>query len=239
MKKALELDPLRERPELDFSKGVRGKYYHRMQEGTNIVLLAPRPHGSLPHLRSRQRRPPQVPGPDRREAGRKARLNSPPFITCHKVSRHTHPLPAYDHSIAHPGETPHHEETSPRHRRPAPPHRRPRRRLPDMPPMKEGLWKIRMTDNTPGQTPTDNTYSLCRNHAWDEQARQLTRKFLTGCTTASDVKSGNIRTIVQSCKVAAAPSPPKPSSPPTATPTTAPNRPAPSPRRSPASRRTR
>jgi len=41
MKKASELDPLRERPDLDFSKGVRGKYYDRMREGTNIVLLAP------------------------------------------------------------------------------------------------------------------------------------------------------------------------------------------------------
>ena len=41
MKKASELDPLRQRPDLDFSKGVRGKYYQRMQEGTNIVLLAP------------------------------------------------------------------------------------------------------------------------------------------------------------------------------------------------------
>jgi hypothetical protein len=41
MKKASELDPLRERPELDFSKGTRGKYYDRMQEGTNIVLIAP------------------------------------------------------------------------------------------------------------------------------------------------------------------------------------------------------
>jgi len=41
MKKAAELDPLRERPDLDFSKAVRGKYYDRMKEGTNIVLLAP------------------------------------------------------------------------------------------------------------------------------------------------------------------------------------------------------
>ena len=38
MKKASELDPLAPRPSLDFSKGVRGK---RMQEGTNIVLIAP------------------------------------------------------------------------------------------------------------------------------------------------------------------------------------------------------
>ena len=28
-------------PEIDFSGGVRGKYYNRYQEGTNIVLLEP------------------------------------------------------------------------------------------------------------------------------------------------------------------------------------------------------
>ncbi|MEO7029053.1 MAG: hypothetical protein ABI147_06585 [Acidobacteriaceae bacterium] len=32
--------PLVPRP-LDLSKAVRGKYYDRMQEGSNIVLLAP------------------------------------------------------------------------------------------------------------------------------------------------------------------------------------------------------
>ena len=41
MKKPIELDPLAERPGLDFSKGIRGKYYDRMQEGTNVVLIAP------------------------------------------------------------------------------------------------------------------------------------------------------------------------------------------------------
>ena len=41
MKKPSELDPLAPRPNLDFSKGVRGKFYERMQEGTNIILLAP------------------------------------------------------------------------------------------------------------------------------------------------------------------------------------------------------
>jgi len=41
MKKASELDPLAPRPSLDFSKGVRGKYFKRMQQGTNIVLIAP------------------------------------------------------------------------------------------------------------------------------------------------------------------------------------------------------
>jgi hypothetical protein len=41
MKKATELDPLAPRPALDFSKGVRGKHFSRMQQGTNIVLIAP------------------------------------------------------------------------------------------------------------------------------------------------------------------------------------------------------
>jgi len=36
----VEADPLEPRP-LDLSKAVRGKYYDRIQEGTNIVLLAP------------------------------------------------------------------------------------------------------------------------------------------------------------------------------------------------------
>jgi hypothetical protein len=41
MSKANPPDPLATRPSLDFSKGVRGKHYDRMQEGTNIVLIAP------------------------------------------------------------------------------------------------------------------------------------------------------------------------------------------------------
>jgi hypothetical protein len=39
-KPAAKLDPLAPRP-LDLSKAVRGKYYDRVQEGTNIILLAP------------------------------------------------------------------------------------------------------------------------------------------------------------------------------------------------------
>ncbi len=42
MKKSPELDPLAERPNLDFSKGVRGKYAARIQEqGTNVALIDP------------------------------------------------------------------------------------------------------------------------------------------------------------------------------------------------------
>ena len=36
-----EFDPMSPRPNLDFSKGVRGKYYDRMKAGTNIVLIDP------------------------------------------------------------------------------------------------------------------------------------------------------------------------------------------------------
>jgi hypothetical protein len=35
------LDPLAPRPDLDFSKGVRGKYHQRMRQGTNVVIIAP------------------------------------------------------------------------------------------------------------------------------------------------------------------------------------------------------
>jgi len=41
MKKSREPDSLAERPALDFSKGVRGKHHKRVEEGTNIVLIAP------------------------------------------------------------------------------------------------------------------------------------------------------------------------------------------------------
>ena len=40
-KKTGKLDPLSERPNLDFSKGVRGKYSNLLAEGTNLVILDP------------------------------------------------------------------------------------------------------------------------------------------------------------------------------------------------------
>ena len=39
-KKSPEPDPLAERPALDFSKGVRGKYYKPIQQGTNVAIIA-------------------------------------------------------------------------------------------------------------------------------------------------------------------------------------------------------
>jgi ribosomal 50S subunit-associated protein YjgA (DUF615 family) len=41
MSKAKQLDPLAPRPNLDFSKGVRGKYANLLKRGTNVVVLDP------------------------------------------------------------------------------------------------------------------------------------------------------------------------------------------------------
>ena len=41
MKKAKQASEDTMRPEYDFAKGVRGKYFARYQRGTNVVLLEP------------------------------------------------------------------------------------------------------------------------------------------------------------------------------------------------------
>jgi hypothetical protein len=41
MKKAKQASEVPMRPEYDFAKGVRGKYFERYQQGTNVVLLEP------------------------------------------------------------------------------------------------------------------------------------------------------------------------------------------------------
>jgi hypothetical protein len=42
MKKAPKLDPLAPRPNLDFSKGVRGKYANLLAEGTHLAVIDPK-----------------------------------------------------------------------------------------------------------------------------------------------------------------------------------------------------
>jgi hypothetical protein len=73
--------------------------------------------------------------------------------------------------------------------------------FPDMPPIKEGLWKIHSVDTTPGQPPTESNISICRDHAYDQYVRGLTQKTLTTCSTISDVKLGSKRTLTVSCKI--------------------------------------
>ena len=46
----------------------------------------------------------------------------------------------------------------------------------DTPPMKEGLWKMHMTTNSPGVVPTDQTFSLCRDHAFDNRTHEMTER---------------------------------------------------------------
>jgi hypothetical protein len=41
MSKPDQLDPLAPRPNLDFSKGVRGKYANHLNRESNVVLIAP------------------------------------------------------------------------------------------------------------------------------------------------------------------------------------------------------
>jgi len=41
MSKSKQPDPLAPRPDLDFSKGVRGKYAGRVKQAVNIVILDP------------------------------------------------------------------------------------------------------------------------------------------------------------------------------------------------------
>lgn len=73
--------------------------------------------------------------------------------------------------------------------------------FPDMPPVKEGLWKIHSVDTTPGQPRTESTISLCRNHAYDQHVRDVAQKTLSTCSTLSDVKLGSKRSFTISCKI--------------------------------------
>jgi hypothetical protein len=59
------------------------------------------------------------------------------------------------------------------------------------PPLKEGLWSIHMhTVDNPGNKASDNTYSLCRNHAYDDHARALAKE-VKGCNTVSEASQGS------------------------------------------------
>jgi|GEM_PF-1775002 len=52
MKKSSKRDPLAERPDLDFSKGVRGKYSNLLARGTNIAIIDPALHPYFPDSES-------------------------------------------------------------------------------------------------------------------------------------------------------------------------------------------
>jgi len=73
--------------------------------------------------------------------------------------------------------------------------------LPEMPTLKEGLWKIHSVSTSAGQPPQESTTSLCRNHAYDQYVQGLAQKVMANCTLLSDAKLGGKRTITMSCKV--------------------------------------
>lgn len=52
MKKSSKRDPLAERPDLDFGKGVRGKYSNLLAKGTNIAIIDPALHPYFPDSES-------------------------------------------------------------------------------------------------------------------------------------------------------------------------------------------
>ena len=52
MKKAAKLDPLVERPDVDFRKGVRGKYTNLLAKGTNVANIDPTLHPHFPDSES-------------------------------------------------------------------------------------------------------------------------------------------------------------------------------------------
>jgi hypothetical protein len=52
MKKSPKLDPLAERPDIDFSKGVRGKYTNLLAKGTNLAIIDPALHEHFPDSES-------------------------------------------------------------------------------------------------------------------------------------------------------------------------------------------
>jgi hypothetical protein len=69
----------------------------------------------------------------------------------------------------------------------------------DPPDVKEGLWSIRtqFTEN-PGNKKTEGSYSLCRDHAYDQAARARAKK-IAGCTTTSESCAGGKCTVEMRC----------------------------------------
>jgi hypothetical protein len=73
--------------------------------------------------------------------------------------------------------------------------------LPDMPPVKEGLWKIHTVDTYSNQPAQDETVSLCRSHAYDDSVRAKMKIIQSKCTTSKDTTVGNKRSISTSCDI--------------------------------------
>jgi hypothetical protein len=71
----------------------------------------------------------------------------------------------------------------------------------DPPPLKEGLWSVRtqITDN-PGNRKRDSTANLCRNHAYDQHVRDISKR-KPGCTTVNESFQAGQYTVEMHCSV--------------------------------------
>lgn len=56
----------------------------------------------------------------------------------------------------------------------------------DPPAVKEGLWSVHMeVTNNPGSQKSESSYTLCRDHAFDQLARER-EKAMKGCSTVAE-----------------------------------------------------
>jgi hypothetical protein len=73
--------------------------------------------------------------------------------------------------------------------------------LDNLPQLKEGLWSVTtQTVNNPGATKIEGSYSICRDHAYDDKIRARA-KMMKGCSVVSETYQGGKYTLVSHCEV--------------------------------------
>jgi uncharacterized protein DUF3617 len=71
----------------------------------------------------------------------------------------------------------------------------------DPPPLKEGLWSVKMhTVDNPGNKVIDGSFTLCRDHAFDDRIRATAKK-MKDCTTLNESLQSGKYSSETSCKV--------------------------------------
>ena len=71
----------------------------------------------------------------------------------------------------------------------------------DLPEQKEGLWSSHMqSTDSPGNNKTEQTSTICRNHAYDQYVLSLT-KGMKGCTEVNESFQGGKYSVEMHCAV--------------------------------------
>jgi len=71
----------------------------------------------------------------------------------------------------------------------------------ETPPLKEGLWSVRLATTSNSTNKTDiKTFTLCRSHAFDEQA-EARKGTIKTCTKVFDIIQGGSHTTEMRCVV--------------------------------------